>query len=57
MNINILRKIFTEVNEINKSTGESVVDFSDVEYYADQIHNCFEVSKEEAIELAKQLAQ
>ncbi len=51
-----LVKLFQDVNKDCAETGESVVKFTDEEYYASQIQNIFDVTDDEADTLAHDLA-
>lgn len=50
-------ELFTQVNADCAKTGESVVPFSDTEYYVDQIVNIFEVNEVHAEWLARAMSQ
>lgn len=58
IDIGELRRFFATLNADCEVTGESVVEFTDVEYYTNQIKNLYEeLSEEEARELALKLNQ
>jgi hypothetical protein len=52
-----LREMFTSINEDCQKNGESVVPFSDEEYYSDQIFNIYdeEIDYETCQKLSREL--
>jgi hypothetical protein len=48
-----MRRMFEEVNKDCAITKESVVDFTDTEYYAQQIQNIYEFDDDKATEFAE----
>ncbi len=51
-----MRALFTRLNDDCAETGESVVPFTDVEYYTDQIINAYVLPRTRAAKYAAQLA-
>ena len=54
--IKFVRKVFNDINLECEKRGESVVPFSDTDYYTNQILNIWKMSEKKANRIAKKLA-
>jgi hypothetical protein len=52
-----LKAMFDKINQDCKLSGESVVEYSDIEYYAEQIRNIYGYGESLSIKLATQLSK